>query len=187
MKKKSLLEKSVKEKFKISGISLPVSANVAADCLSKIYEKNHHHLTPQVVVKEAEAKRHPLHSYFEWNNTKAAKKWRIEQARQLIKCVHIVSTNSENKQIQVRAFVNIKRDKNNALTHNPFINENSYYVSVKDAMSNNILRQYTVDIALAELENWMNKYRTVKELADFFELAELEVRKFKKKSKLKAV
>lgn len=174
--------KNLKEKFKVSGISLPVSANVAGECLSRIYHQNGQ-LTPQSVLKEASAKKHPLHSYFEWNDTKAAKKWRIEQARQLIKCVHVVTTDSDNKKIEVRAFVNIKRDKNNDLTNNPFINNNSYYVSIKDAMSDDVLRQYTVDIALAELQKWMNKYKTIKELSDFFELAERHISKFKKRKK----
>lgn len=174
--------KSLKEKFKVTGISLPVSAAVAGECLSRIYHENGQ-LTPQSVLKEASAKRHPLHSYFEWNDTKAAKKWRIEQARQLIKCVHVVTTDSDNKKIEVRAFVNIKRDKNHDLTSNPFINTNSYYVSIKDAMSDDVLRQYTVDIALAELQKWMNKYKTIKELADFFELAEIQISRFKKRKK----
>lgn len=178
--------KSLKEKFKVTGISLPVSASVAGECLERIYHQNHQQLTPQMVVKEASAKRHPLHDYFEWNDSKAAKKWRIEQARQLIKCVHVATTDSENKKMEVRAFVNIKRDKNDDLTKNPFINHNSYYVSIKDAMSDDVLRQYTVDIALAELQKWMNKYKTVKELADFFELAESHIYKFKKRKMRKA-
>lgn len=179
---KTLLEESVRSKFKITGISLPVPAEIVGNCLSKIYQKNDFQLTPRAVVKESRPKSHPLHSYFEWNNKKASDQWRLHQARNLIRCVNVV-TSSGDRKIEVRAFVNIKRDENNILTHNPFTKGNSYYVSVKDAMSDNDLRKYTIDIALSELENWMYKYQTVVELSRFFSVAKNEIKKQKKKKR----
>jgi len=42
------------------------------------------HLTPRDVVADAKRKDSPLHSYFEWDNAKAATKYRLVQARRLI-------------------------------------------------------------------------------------------------------
>lgn len=50
-------------------------------------EALHGKVAPEVVVREARAKESPLHRYFDWNNKRAADKWRLEQARSLISSV----------------------------------------------------------------------------------------------------
>lgn len=47
-------------------------------------------LTPQAVVDAARRRSHPLHDYFEWNNEVAGEKYRLEQARALIRSVRVV-------------------------------------------------------------------------------------------------
>jgi hypothetical protein len=46
-------------------------------------------LDPEVVVKVARRKAHPLHGYFEWDDKKAAHAHRIDQARALIREVKV--------------------------------------------------------------------------------------------------
>jgi hypothetical protein len=46
-------------------------------------------LDPEVVVKAARKKNHPLHDYFEWDAKKAAHAYRIDQARTLIREVKV--------------------------------------------------------------------------------------------------
>lgn len=46
-------------------------------------------LTPRAVVDDASDPRSPLHSQFEWDNDLAADKYRIEQARRLIRKVRV--------------------------------------------------------------------------------------------------
>lgn len=45
----------------------------------------HGGLRPSVVVKAAEPKTSPLHSEFEWDDSKAGREYRLEQARKLIR------------------------------------------------------------------------------------------------------
>lgn len=47
------------------------------------------HITPQAVVAEAGDEDSPLHSHFEWDDSKAAGGYRLWQARMLIKSVKI--------------------------------------------------------------------------------------------------
>lgn len=176
----ALLQRSVKEKFKVSGISLPVSPQVAGECLMNIYKKHDCQLTPEVLVDEAKSKNHPLHDCFEWNDTKAGKMWRLHQARNIIRCVVVEKQVDDDKKIEVRAFINVKKDENNHLTHNPFFKGESFYVSLNDAMTNEHLRKYTVEMAIGELNNWMDKYKGVKELADLFGIIEKKTIKYKK-------
>ena len=44
-------------------------------------------LSPEIVVKAATNPKSPLHKYFEWDDSKAAESYRIQQARQIIKIV----------------------------------------------------------------------------------------------------
>jgi hypothetical protein len=42
-------------------------------------------LTPEIVVEEAADPMHPLHHRFEWNDTEAARKYRLNQAASLLR------------------------------------------------------------------------------------------------------
>lgn len=61
-------------------------------------------MTPERVVKAAESPDSPLHAWFEWDDTKAASAYRIEQARALIRSVE-VTVIIEDRPIEVSYFV----------------------------------------------------------------------------------
>lgn len=62
---------------------------VIGEALTKISAATNGKLTPSAVVEAARNRRHPLHRFFEWDDTAAAEKWRQDQARGLIRCVRI--------------------------------------------------------------------------------------------------
>ena len=49
-------------------------------------------LTPDAVVEDAKSPKSPLHEHFDWDDSVAAVKWRIEQARTLIRQVTVTVT-----------------------------------------------------------------------------------------------
>jgi hypothetical protein len=51
--------------------------------LEKIY-KAHKNITPELIINEATNRKHPLHDYFEWDDSVAAQKFRKVQAYSLI-------------------------------------------------------------------------------------------------------
>lgn len=61
-------------------------------------------LTPGLVLDEARDEQHPLHTRFEWDDTAAAEKWRLEQAHQLIVSVDVAYVDGRGRQQSVRAF-----------------------------------------------------------------------------------
>lgn len=65
-------------------------------------------LTPESVIEAARNDKSALHGYFDWDDTIAAHKWRIEQARTLIRSVKI-EVSVEARQIRTVAYV---RDPN---------------------------------------------------------------------------
>lgn len=65
----------------------------------------HGTLTPALVVDVARDPEHALHSRFEWDDSIAAEKWRIEQAGQLLR---ITFRPNPDKPVDLRAFTAIK-------------------------------------------------------------------------------
>lgn len=57
----------------------------------------HGKLTAPMVVGAARNKAHPLHTAFEWNNSKAAEEYRLIQARHLIREVRFVYSDTRQK------------------------------------------------------------------------------------------
>lgn len=68
--------------------------------LAKIAEENGGNLTPDAVLEDARSKKSPLHDQFEWDDSEAAHKYRIEQARVLIRSVR-VEVVTEEKTVSV--------------------------------------------------------------------------------------
>lgn len=64
--------------------------------LSELEAKGKGRLTPDMVLSDARKPTSPLHSYFEWDNLKAADSWRLEQARALIRSITVVITTERN-------------------------------------------------------------------------------------------
>lgn len=71
--------------------------------LQTIYDENGR-LTPAIVVDVARDPAHPLHSKFEWDDKIAGEKYRMEQARDLIRTVKIRHARADEPDLSVRAF-----------------------------------------------------------------------------------
>jgi hypothetical protein len=65
------------------------------------------HLTPQLVVAEARDPGHPLHSRLCWDDSEAAEKFRLSQARELIRTARVVYREATSHDVGVygRAFL----------------------------------------------------------------------------------
>lgn len=63
-------------------------------------------LTPELVVEQASDPQHELHDRFEWNDSEAARKFRLRQAAGIIRSVRITVERGEIlPPIKVRAFI----------------------------------------------------------------------------------
>ena len=122
-------------------------------------------LTPEDVVKDAENPNSPLHSFFEWKNSRAAHEYRLAQARGLIRTVVAVFVQDDKPAVRTRAYVHI---------HEPGA---PHYRSADHAMSQTKTKRMVLDRALGELVAWKKRYRQLKEFADLFEeIDQLEIK-----------
>lgn len=64
-------------------------------------------LKPEALVEEARDPAHPAHRHFDWDDEEAAGKWRLQQARQIIR---IVSVREAGSGQVAPAFVSIRTD-----------------------------------------------------------------------------
>lgn len=89
-------------KFKFSeGRSIKgVKAEDAVRELERIYEKDGA-LRASRVVEEAKPKDAVLHPAFEWRDKVAAHEFRLEQARRLVRAVHVVNEQDQNRSTPV--------------------------------------------------------------------------------------
>ena len=62
---------------------------IVRDHLLALCEKAQGNLTADAVVAEAANKRSPIHHLFEWDDSKAAHAYRIDQARMLLRGIQV--------------------------------------------------------------------------------------------------
>ena len=67
----------------------PIDADIVGEELERIRVKTGQ-LKPEEVVKEAKPKKSPIHGAFEWDDSVAGEKYRIHQARNIIRAVRVV-------------------------------------------------------------------------------------------------
>jgi len=141
-----------------NGARLRGDPQTVGDELSRIKERNGGQFKPADVVKMAKAKRSVLHQYFDWDDSTASEKYRLEQAKYLIRCVHVlVVTEDQEEPRTVRAFVSIEQD------------ESRSYMDTQTVLSNSELREQMLESAHKELVSFRQKYKDLKELESIFD------------------
>lgn len=94
-------------------------AKVAARELERITKDNGGSVTPEIVLNSARSNDSPLHNIFDWDDSVAAEKWRIVQARQVIaqlRIVRVADPNSENERsVAIRAWSNLHDDERGSI------------------------------------------------------------------------
>lgn len=124
--------------------------------------KAHGGLTAQQVVNDAREDDSPLHSYFEWSDDVAAERYRLEQARHLIRHVVVVYAESPDA-LPTRAYIVFKHREES----DPPADE-ARYLPMATVMSDETLRRRALCEALEESDAWAKRYSYLDELADVF-------------------
>lgn len=125
--------------------------------LKRIAAENGGILQPALVVEAARPKASPLHSRFEWSDTKAAQEYRLLQARQLIRVtVDVLPGGSDTEE---RIWVSLPADR---------VETGGGYRPLVTVLSDSELRKQLLAGALEEMEYFTQKYQRLEELAGVF-------------------
>lgn len=132
-------------------IPLKVPVEVAAAELDRIFDQ-YGEISPETVVDESRSEDAVLHPLFEWDDAKAAEKYRITQARFIIRNIEHESA-TENGPVVVRSYSQAE--------HN--------YAPTKTILADIDLRNLLLERALKEFEEYRAKYHSLAVLATVFE------------------
>lgn len=113
-------------------------------------------ITPQEVLEKAKDLNSELHKCFEWDDTIAAEKYRLQQARSII--INLVYVPKKEEEQSVRCFSLTSKVSTYQPTQQFLVQEDEYQTLLKRA--------------LAELEAFKRKYHTLAELEAVFEAME---------------
>lgn len=114
-------------------------------------------LTPEDVLKDAKGHNSPLHSFFEWDDSRAAQEHRLAQARRLIRSVVAVYVAPDKPARRMNAFVHIREPGA------------EHYRDTAAAMERVDTRKMVLGQAWRELQAWRIRYRDLKEFSALFE------------------
>ena len=116
---------------------------------------------PEQVLDKAKDKKSELHKCFDWNDSTAAEKYRLIQARDVIRHLIVVQKNEDDEQKEPVQFrVMLKNER----TH-----ESGYKQTVIMVKDEDEYRKL-LEQAYAELHSFKQKYSCLSELANILEL-----------------
>ena len=113
-------------------------------------EKQKGMILPKDLVDIARHEDSPIHEMFEWDDSKAAQEYRLQQARQMIREVRV---EIEGKTTQ--AYYNVKVQEREP---------SQGYVSVTRILADEQMSQSLIKDALREIDHWQKRYETLEQL-----------------------
>lgn len=117
-------------------------AHKILESLDRIKEE-HGSLTPEYIVQAARPVDHPLHAYFEWNDTIAAQQYRLQQARSIICSIRERVTDKNNGAFTRRYYSSVVTNTTGAA-----------YVQTSYVMTQEDLRQQKIEDGLRRILYW---------------------------------
>lgn len=115
-------------------------------------------LTPTQIVHDARKKSSPMHGCFEWEDSEAARLYRLEQARYLLRSIEVIYEGTEKEEVITVAFVNLRE---RGPTTEP-------YQYIGTVLTDEKKREQLVKRALEDLRAFRAKYGHLKELSSIF-------------------
>lgn len=116
-------------------------------------------LQPEAVVEAARDAASPLHDSFEWNDSDAAARYRLHQARHLIRAAVTYERVAPDRLVPCRVFVSLTDDRGK---------DRAGYRLMATVLSDDERRRQLLIDAKDEMGRFSAKYRTLQELAGVF-------------------
>lgn len=134
----------------------PEDIEVIGDRLEAIAEDGE--LTATSVLAEAEREDSPLHKYFEWDDTEAARQYRLTQARGLVRSLMITFIKNQKTET-TRAFHLVKYSRDDSQE------PKKQYVPAMKIFSDRELSDQIIRTAEAAMRSWLTRFEQYSELS----------------------
>lgn len=139
--------------FSVRGLS----AKRAREEIERIRAKKGGSVQPEDVVDAARSKSSPLHAAFCWDDTKAARLYRLAQARNVLSAIIVVH-----------------KDEGPA---RQYVHHDKHYIPTVEALETPGTREDVLERALAELESMIARYRSYRRLAGLMDDVKVVIKK----------
>jgi len=159
------MAKNKQEKFTVSikaAIGSRLSdedAKKAYTVLQRLLKKNGGKFTPKQVLEAARNKRSPLHGLFDWDDSTAAEKWRVHQARILIASIKY-DVKTSTIEFEQRAFERIVSSREEL----PLALPGPGYISIAAATNIPSFEQQLLEQAMKQLQLFKERYAKCSEV-----------------------
>ena len=121
-------------------------------------------LTPLAILDYAKNPKTELNKFFTWDDGEAAHRWRLEQAKGLIRCyVTILPGKTET----IRAYVSLSSDRQNTNQHTAHSAKGmGVYRPITEVLKNKDTRETLLRDAQRDLIAFSQKYRALRSMTD---------------------
>jgi hypothetical protein len=137
------------------------SLDLIAGELEQVLVRHEGCLNPEDVVEFAKNPKTALHSRFTWDNSEAARLYRLEQARHIIRVMVTTISGKNDKPEVVRLYVSLPEDRGEG-----------GYRTIVNVLSDNEYRKKMLEEAFKEFSYFRQKYALLTELSSVFEAME---------------
>ena len=159
-----------------SGYSYRVPAATVGGVLEKI-EREQGKVDAETFLDYSRDEKTETHGMFEWNDSIAAERFRLGQARKIINQLEVCVVYEEAVPVEMQ--VELNEAQRSRPTVSAYVNVNkrapgarAIYMNVESAMSDSETRKQVLENAMQELKAFKQKYRQLKELSDVFRAIE---------------
>lgn len=159
---------------------MSINHEISLNEIDEISRKNDGFLTPDAIVEHARNPASSLHNRFDWDDSSAAQKYRLQQARGLIRSitVTVVRQPSEPKTIRIQT--------TRAYQSLPSQRGSKGYEKVTQIMPNNNKRNELLATVLKEMISYRNRYADLSELGDIWAAIDKKAGRIEKPQKKRA-
>lgn len=151
------------------GYKRSVSADVVGGVVEQLEEK-YGQVTRENFLEASRPDDSPTHALFEFDDSVAAEKYRLDQSATIIRSLRVIYVNKDKEEIKVSAFVNVNPGQ-----------EKAAYESIELALKDESKRSIILNKIKGELDAFINRNQHIEELADILEEGAMKVRKRGKK------
>lgn len=113
------------------------------------------------VVKKAKEKTSAMHEQFQWNDEEAAEKFRLEQARLLVRSIHVIYKQAPKAAVRLYSNVVIESKSEPPKTE-------KVYIRTEDALKDPVLKAGILGDAIRDAISFRRKYAHLQELSKVF-------------------
>ena len=133
--------------------------NKAGQALEELRQKKGGWFTAEDVIQFAKSRKSPIHEYFTWDDTEAAKQYRLHEARKLTHSIVVYTEHA--KEETIRGFVHLQRIDDGG---------EKAYTSIEAVKESAELQEQLLESAMRDLRIFRHKYAVIKqEFAGLFE------------------